>query len=100
MNKKWKKKWIKALLSGEYTQGYGYLKTLDNKYCCLGVLCDIVAPNEWNICNRHMGQGCTPDHIITEKVILPFHARSTLVTLNDEKRHSFQEIANWIDKHL
>ena len=44
MKKHIKEQWIKALRSGEYAQGVGYLKsgTGDNEaYCCLGVLCDL-----------------------------------------------------------
>jgi hypothetical protein len=33
--------WIKALRSGKYKQGVCALHTSDNKYCCLGVLCDL-----------------------------------------------------------
>lgn len=35
-----KEQWIQALQSGEYPQGEGALRTQD-RYCCLGVLCDI-----------------------------------------------------------
>ncbi len=45
MDKKIAKKWIVALRSGKYTQGKGILCIEDNKtpkYCCLGVLCDIM----------------------------------------------------------
>ena len=38
MPKKVKDKWIKALLSGEYEQAQGWMKTVDGKHCCLGVL--------------------------------------------------------------
>ncbi len=41
MNKKVKKLWVKALASGEYSQGYGALRNYSNKFCCLGVLCDL-----------------------------------------------------------
>lgn len=37
-----KNKWVKALESGEYRQGTGYLHKKDN-FCCLGVLCDLAA---------------------------------------------------------
>ena len=53
MNKEIKEKWLKALRSGEYTQGQGFLKQMkDNtpQYCCLGILCDIAAKEgilEW-----------------------------------------------------
>lgn len=33
--------WITALESGEYEQGKRQLKSIDNKFCCLAVLCDI-----------------------------------------------------------
>src|SRR6267378_4402002 len=41
MNPDIKAKWIAALESGEYIHGHGVLRSLDNKYCCLGVLCDL-----------------------------------------------------------
>ena len=42
MNKRIKKKFIKALESGNYTKGQGYLWMEDkDEYCCLGVLTDI-----------------------------------------------------------
>lgn len=44
MKEEIKQEWISALRSGEYTQGIGYLKTVENstpKHCCLGVLCDL-----------------------------------------------------------
>jgi hypothetical protein len=34
-------KWVAALRSGDYAQGSGLLRTSDNKFCCLGVLCDL-----------------------------------------------------------
>lgn len=41
MNKEIKKQWIEALRSGKYKQGREYL-CVDETYCCLGVLCDIL----------------------------------------------------------
>ncbi|EJD67128.1 hypothetical protein BB65665_12991, partial [Bacillus sp. 916] len=35
--------WIEALRSKKYEQGKGFLKTIDNKFCCLGVACDVVS---------------------------------------------------------
>lgn len=49
MNQEIKQKWLAALRSGEYKQGRGCLKR-DNRYCCLGVLCDLYAKEkglEW-----------------------------------------------------
>lgn len=36
-------KWVKALRSGKYKQGRGCLLD-EGKYCCLGVLCEVVSP--------------------------------------------------------
>ncbi len=33
--------WIPALTSGEFAQGKGWLR-LDNRYCCLGVACELL----------------------------------------------------------
>lgn len=43
MNPWVKKKWIKALRSGEYEQTQEYLAT-EEGYCCLGVLVEECAP--------------------------------------------------------
>jgi len=45
MKKEIAKKWVKALRSGKYKQGDGYLKEYNSKnqprHCCLGVLCEL-----------------------------------------------------------
>lgn len=41
-----KRKWIEALRSGEYVQGGGALRDSDNRFCCLGVLCDLAFKEE------------------------------------------------------
>jgi len=38
---------IVALRSGGYEQGISYLRTPNNKFCCLGVACDLVDSGEW-----------------------------------------------------
>jgi len=46
------KEWVKALRSGEYTQGKRALRDTENKFCCLGVLCDITKEKlnlEWGL---------------------------------------------------
>lgn len=40
MDREIKQRWINALRSGEYEQGFGQLND-GERYCCLGVLCDI-----------------------------------------------------------
>lgn len=48
MSKELRKKWIDALRSGDYEQGKGYLRQHDY-FCCLGVLCDLVDKNGWDL---------------------------------------------------
>lgn len=53
MNKRIKRLWVKALRSGRYNQGTGRLRN-DDKFCCLGVLCDLHAKqtgSTWQINN-------------------------------------------------
>lgn len=52
----WKKRWLKALRSGEYEQGAQYLKTPDGAFCCLGVLCDL-AKVQWRGTHCKYGKG-------------------------------------------
>lgn len=40
MNEEIKQEWVRRLRSGEYAQGQRYLR-INDKYCCLGVLCDM-----------------------------------------------------------
>lgn len=41
MNPEIKAKWVAALRSGEYKQGRSNLRSEDESFCCLGVLCDL-----------------------------------------------------------
>lgn len=46
MNEDVKQEWLSALRSEDYTQGIGELKTANNEFCCLGVLCDLAVKAE------------------------------------------------------
>ena len=46
MDAELKARWVEALRSGKYKQGRGVLRSLNDEFCCLGVLCD-VAGVEW-----------------------------------------------------
>lgn len=41
MNPEIREKWVAALRSGDYTQGTDVLRSQNDEYCCLGVLCDV-----------------------------------------------------------
>lgn len=49
-------RWIVALESGMYKQGKEQLRKR-NRFCCLGVLCDITDSSKWD--NDHYGENST-----------------------------------------
>ena len=51
MNQKIKERWVKALRSGKYKQGKGWLRKSSgpkkkSEFCCLGVLCDLAVKSK------------------------------------------------------
>lgn len=49
MQKEMAMKWCEALRSGRYQYGKGVLRSKSNKYCSLGVLCDISGLGSWTV---------------------------------------------------
>ena len=112
MDQRIKKRWIKALRSGEYEQGRGQL-CKDNKFCCLGVLYDIEHDGDWiyDPLGREIVvdgdtyiDGCwTTDggnpFSYGQNLGIGISTLATLINMNDEDS-SFSKIANWIEKHL
>jgi hypothetical protein len=47
MKEEIKDKWIEALLSEKYQHGKICLRTKNDKFSCLGILCDISGLSEW-----------------------------------------------------
>ena len=93
-----KKKWVVALRSGKYEQGKEALRNGD-KYCCLGVLCEIetgAKPNKVPF----------PSNARKERLGLTSKECDTLAEFNDgngplcRKPWSFKRIATWIEKNL
>ena len=112
MNKKVKKLWIAALLSGEYKQGIRQLRDKDNKFCCLGVLCNLHAQAHPEIAAMQK----EPEQYIGAWALLPREvmdwaelgsengayvnsANTTLVSDNDDGC-SFPEIAKIIQENF
>ena len=106
MNPEYKSKWVSALKSGKYKQGRFALRSLDHKYCCLGVLLDI-AGTEWILENNDDGY-YVPEWASTgylslehrDKFNISGETMDTLTKLNDQDRASFEEIAYWIEENL
>lgn len=119
-----KKRWVKALRSGKYSQTKSALRrTIPHPagwkaipdpagwkvipdprfcypigFCCLGVACDVIDSKAWTTAEipgwRKHAGGTVKN--------LPFVTRTVaekLAQMNDQGM-SFSEIADWIDEHL
>lgn len=111
----WIAMWIAALRSGLYEQGTKYLNC-DGKYCCLGVLCEIVPGVKKKEDKAHPGlyrygesgrTGCLPNEINNQLKFrssygdvssLYLKDKSELAAANDSGA-TFDEIADFIEKN-
>lgn len=96
------KRWIKALRSGEYKQGRGCLRTDNNEFCCLGVLCDVVNPNSWTLRadNRWTsdGKSAYPSESACWSAGISIVEAPALSGMNDSDELSFVAIANYLEE--
>jgi len=107
MDKRIKKKWIAALRSGEYAQGKDRLLTSTeevDKFCCLGVLCDLHARETGDGWDGviYNGKEFLPPPVVLKWAGIeedPLIRGLFLSGYNDSGR-SFKRIANLIDKYL
>lgn len=109
MNKWVKRKWVKALRSGEYIKGKYRLCEIHSgrTYCCLGVLACEMVP-EFVKVNRDEGEvyigrdkddnGYLPDDLGI-MFDLSRNQQQDLANMND-REDSFGPIADWIDANL
>ncbi len=113
MKKKLKKKWVKALRSGEFEQTTGRLHRPTplggDSFCCLGVLCEVsnakvddhpVTGERYYLSsdNSEAFTGLTEEMLTKWKI--PAEQQNTLIDLNDSKKKSFAEIADYIEENL
>lgn len=113
MNPEIKARWVAALRSGEYKQAKKTLRSTSGGFCCLGVLCDVLAPADWD-CNAHLSEINFPSQSIRLQAGFPLLGgegwaripevdirgeRLTLDEHNDSGR-SFAEIADAIEAQL
>lgn len=110
MNRKVKKLWVEALRSKKYKQGTHTLRN-KNKYCCLGVLCDLYLKQKGLTWDKQFDSYYCFDHSVS----LPKHIQewagldsddpkvieaTTLVDCNDDLGLSFNTIAGLIEDLL
>lgn len=107
-----KSKWVTALRSGDYNQGYHVLRQ-GNRYCCLGVLCDLHSKaHPGNRYTWRQPSDCAPNYFYDDHEYehLPGKVQYwagidcygeviTLAQLNDEG-HTFAQIAQHIEEQL
>ena len=110
-----KEAWLKALRSGDYRQGTYTLRTADDRFCCLGVFAEINSapwylPYSYNF-DGEVALYQWPSTVDlnwfknffneTDKSDETFRGlQEALIQMNDFKRWSFIDIANWIEKNL
>ncbi len=111
-----KQRWIAALRSGNYEQGRQVLRSNEDKYCCLGVLADIINPQAWEAklvdngnpyIDAEFGYYWNPSRIDTKwshKYLvdedIPKELQGTLTRKNDGELLNFLEIADYIESNL
>lgn len=110
MNKIYKKEWIRALKSGKYKQGRQRLKIIhkdkSNSYCCLGILCNIIAKKglgKWEKRNFIYNDDIFETELegdLMDEVELHGIEQDHLIKMNDQDKSSFKKIADYIDKNL
>lgn len=109
MDQEVKAKWLEALESGKYKPTRNALRREDGpvsfKYCCLGVLGDVVDPNGWTNsyigCWSHRGRVNYLADDFAESFGLTQDEQDQLAKLNDEAHPAdFQNVIPYIRDHL
>lgn len=114
-----KKKWIAALRSGDYTQCKGKLRS-KNEFCCLGVLCNLHAQAHPEFAATQKDPNSYDDERVlpSDRILIwaGIHDESLIINgitadivthlwerndgLSTFGKHNFNDIADFIEKHL
>lgn len=104
-NPEFQRHWVAALRSGEYEQGNGWLR-IGNKFCCLGVACDISDEGVWLTDKPSINDFVYASNFeeqftflpasVTKRAGLPLELQERLVDMNDAG-WTFNEIADAIE---
>ena len=91
--------WAAALRSGKYKQGQTSLRPEEDRFCCLGVLCDLGESKAWSpsgVGYYFKGVwGSLPTEVYDEVGLYP-HEEADLVSANDNG-YSFAQIADYLE---
>ena len=109
MNPEVKKLWVEALRSGEYEQCHYSLKS-GNRFCCLGVLCDLhskeTGKGSWAKDEKYEAKNISltaypPKHVLDwAKLNTAIFDNVDLYELNDNDKLTFDWIAAIIETEL
>jgi len=99
MTQEFKNKWVAALRSGEYKQGFRRLYDYDdNSYCCVGVAHSLCGVSQRILVHRY-NLLVLPDHESKEVNDLGISQLRVLANMNDRGK-TFSEIADYIEQNL
>lgn len=93
--------WCRRLRSGDYKQGRDCLRTIKDRYCCLGVLCDVIDTTKWskhNFAEKYMFDGEIA--LLPDESILDADTQCQLTHFNDVDQWNFDGIADWIEQNI
>lgn len=101
---------IDALKSGKYEKGKLRLRDLiTNRYCCLGVACDLYPHGEWIVKGSNWSYNLSKEFALSESVSLPVSVREhyglsveqhdLLIQLNDESE-TFVPVINQLKEWM
>jgi hypothetical protein len=117
VDKELRDKWVAALREeGKYQQGRRLLKEGD-RWCCLGVLCDISGLGKWieiaglavfeasNVlpeeqCQNYTISSTTLPGKVKETLGMGDVIVNNLIRMNDDENKSFSEIASYVEQNL
>jgi len=100
--KVFKRKWLKALRSGEYEQGKSVLRNSKNEYCCLGVaahICGVISITGKQFIELEsgiIGISKIPELLIGDLD----NAIVRKLSIMNDCGESFNKIADYIEKYL
>lgn len=97
MNRDRVTRWTAALRSGKYRQGENQLRVGD-RFCCLGVACDLEDPDEWDGNVYRDSVTFLPEDVRDEYGFS--EGEESFLTLMNDSGKSFAEIADWLEQRL
>lgn len=104
MTAEMKAKWLEALRSGKYKQGQTFLRQA-NRYCCLGVLCDLDGAgwiSNGSPCPTYKSSDGEVHVLLNDRINRLNIDRELCgrVSGKNDSGESFDEIADWLEENL